>query len=130
MTHYICTILATMSCILGCAAIVGDTDSLEPVTAESFYDSHSAALPSAYTVKLPKRRMIRQIVIHTLDPIRGTDIYVRDGTDRWTLVKEVKMHIQGETAIKLFATGNAVRVVPKTLDFGVIKNLEVFAVPE
>ena len=114
----------------GCAVIMEEPPELEPVDAEFYYDPHSETLPSAYSVKLPKRRMIRQVVIHSLDPIRGTDIYVRDGEDEWTLVKEIKTYIEGATQIKLRGIGDAVRVIPKTYALGVITKVEVFAVPE
>ena len=117
-------------CLAGCALIMEDVGELEAVDAEFWYDPHSASLPSAYSVKLPERRRIRQVVIHSLDPIRGTDIYVRDGRDEWRLVKEIKGHIEGATRIKLRATGDAVRVIPKTDALGVITKVEVFAVPE
>ena len=97
-----------------------------------YYDSHSASIPSAYSVKLPEHRLIRKVVIHSLNPIRGTDIYVRDGEDEWRLVKEVKGYIEGETPtpINVRATGDAVRVIPKTDALGAITKVEAFAVPE
>ena len=67
-----------VACFAGCALIMEDQAELEAVDAEFYYDPHSESLPSAYSVKLPERRMVRQVVIHSLDPIRGTDIYVRD----------------------------------------------------
>ena len=103
---------------------------LEAVDAEFYYDPHSESLPSAYSVKLPERRMIRQVVIHSLDPIRGTDIYVRDREGDWKLVKEIKRYIEGTVPIKLRAAGDAVRVIPKTYALGVITKVEVFAVPK
>ena len=114
----------------GCALIMEDQGELEAVDAEFYYDPHSESLPSAYSVKLPERRMVRQVVIHSLDPIRGTDIYVRDGEDEWRLIKEVKRYIEGATRIKVRATGDAVRVIPKTYALGVITKVEVFAVPD
>ena len=113
-----------------CALIMEEPPELEPVEAVFYYDPHSASIASAYSVKLPKRRMIRQVVIHSLDPIRGTDIYVREGEDEWRIAKEVKRYIEGATRISLRATGDAVRVIPKTDALGVITKVEVFAVPE
>ncbi len=114
----------------GCAFIMEELPELEPVEAVFYYDPHSASIASAYSAKLPKRRLIRQVVIHSLDPIRGTDIYVRDGEDNWRIAKEVKRSIKGATRISLRATGDAVRVIPKTDALGVITKVEVFAVPE
>ena len=119
-----------VACFAGCALIMEDQGELEAVDAEFYYDPHSESLPSAYSVKLPERRMVRQVVIHSLDPIRGTDIYVRDGEDEWRLIKEVKRYIEGATRIKVRATGDAVRVIPKTYALGVITKVEVFAVPD
>ena len=117
-------------CLAGCALIMEPQLQLEAVGAEFYYDQHSESLPSAYSVKLSERRMIRQVVIHSLDPIRGTDIYVRDGEGDWKLIKEIKRYIEGTVPIKLRAAGDAVRVIPKTYALGVITKVEVFAVPE
>ena len=68
---------------------------LEVVDAMFYYDLHSASIPSTYSVKLPERRMVRQVVIHSLDPIRGTDAYVRDGEDEWRLIQEVILYAVG-----------------------------------
>ena len=114
----------------GCAFIMEELPELEPVEAVFYYDPHSASIASAYSAKLPKRRLIRQVVIHSLDPIRGTDIYVRDGEDNWRIAKQVKRSIKGATRINLRATGDAVRVIPKTDTLGVITKVEVLAVPE
>ena len=116
--------------IWGCALILEEPPELEPVEAVFYYDPHSASIASAYSVRLPERRMIRQVAIHSLDPIRGTDIYVREKEDKWLLVKEIKEMIKGVTRINVRATGNAVRVIPKTDALGVITNVEVFVVPK
>ena len=116
--------------IWGCALILEEPPELESVEAVFYYDPHSASIASAYSAKLPERRMIRQVVIHSIDPIRGTDIYVREKEDKWLLVKEIKEMIEGMTRINVRATGNAVRVIPKTDALGVITNVEVFVVPK
>ena len=116
--------------LAGCALIMEEPPELEAVEAVFYYDPHSASIPSAYSVKLPERRMIRQVVIHSLDPIRGTDIYVREQEDKWRLVREIKTMIEGVTRINIRATGDAVRVIPKTDALGVITDVEVFVVPQ
>ncbi|MDE0040716.1 MAG: hypothetical protein OXT74_01660 [Candidatus Poribacteria bacterium] len=121
-------VLAASAWLIGCASILKEPPELEPVEAVLYYDPHAASIPSAYSVKLPERRMIRQVVIHSIDPIRGTDIYVREKEDIWRLVKEVKSMIDGTTRIDVKAFGDAVRVVPKTELMGVITNVEVFTV--
>lgn len=112
----------------GCALIMEEPAELDAAEPVFYYDPHSASIPSAYSVQLPERRMIRQVVIHSLDPIRGTDIYVREKEDRWKRVKEIKTVIGGATRINVRATGDAVRVIPKTDALGVITKVEVFAV--
>ena len=114
--------------LAGCAFIMEEPPELEAVEAIFYYDPHSASIPSAYSVRLPVRRMIRQVVIHSLYPIRGTDIYAREKEDSWKLVKEIKTVIEGATRINVRATGDAVRVIPKTLALGVITKVEVFTV--
>ena len=123
-------VLVGLAYLGGCALIMEEPLELEAVEAVFYYDPHSASIPSAYSVKLPERRMIRQVVIHSLDPIRGTDIYVREKEDRWRLVKEIKTMIEGATRINIRGAGDAVRVIPKTDALGVITDVEVFVVPE
>ena len=116
--------------IWGCALILEEPPELEPVEAVFYYDPHSASIASAYSVRLPERRMIRRVIIHSLDPLRGTDIYVREREDTWRHIKEMKVMDAGLTRINVRATGNAVRVIPKTDALGVITNVEVFVVPK
>ena len=123
-------VLVGLAYLGGCALIMEELPELEAVEAVFYYDPHSASIPSAYSVKLPERRMIRQVVIHSLDPIRGTDIYVREQEDKWRLVKEIKTMIEGATRINIRGTGDAVRVIPKTDSLGVITDVEVFVVPQ
>ena len=123
-------VLVSLAQLGGSAFILEEPPELEAVEAIFYYDPHSASIPSAYSVELPERRMVRQVVIHSLDSIRGTDIYVREKEDRWRLVKEIKTMIDGATRINVRATGDAVRVVPKTDALGVITDVEVFAVPK
>ena len=123
-------VLVSLAQLGGCAFILEEPPELEAVEAIFYYDPHSASIPSAYSVELPERRMVRQVVIHSLDSIRGTDIYVREKEDRWRLVKEIKTMIDGATRINVRATGDAGRVVPKTDALGVITDVEVFAVPK
>lgn len=72
-----------------------ESHELEVIEAVFHYDPHSASISSAYSVKLPERRIIQQVVINSLDPIRGTDIYVREGEDKWRLVREIKVKLRG-----------------------------------
>lgn len=116
--------------LLGCAVIMEEPPELESVEAVFYYDPHSATIPSAYSAKLPEHRQIRRVAIHSLDPIRGTDIYVREGEDEWKHVKQIKGLIHGRTPINIRAAGDAVRVIPKTHALGVITNVEVYAVPK
>ena len=74
--------------------------------------------------------MIRRVVIHSLDRLRGTDVYVREGGDDWKLVKQIKGIISGVAPVSVRATGDAVRVVPKTDALGVITDVEVFGIPK
>lgn len=109
--------------------IMEEPQPLEPVNGVFYYDPHSASIYSAYGVKLPERRMIRQVIVHSRDPLRGTDIYVRERVDSWKHVKERKVMDAGPTRINVRATGDAVRVIPKTHAPGVITDVDVFAVP-
>ena len=109
--------------------IVEETQPLEPVNGVFYYDPHPASIYSAYGVKLPKRRMIRQVIVHSRDPLRGTDIYVRERVDSWKHVKERKVMDAGPTRINVRATGDTVYIIPKTHAPGVITDVDVFAVP-
>ncbi|MDE0300287.1 MAG: hypothetical protein OXN17_16750 [Candidatus Poribacteria bacterium] len=82
---------------------------------------------TSYAVKLAEQRIIRQLFIHTLFPMRNTHIYVRVGENTWKIVKHVKGKIEGVTAIDIRARGDAVRI---TDPMGFIQDVEVFAVPK
>ena len=116
--------------VTGCAKILEDQGELERVEATFFYDSTSVSVPSAYAVELSEQRIIRRIVIHSLDRIRNTDIYVRVGKDKWLHTKQIKGWIEGATTFNIRARGDAVRVIPKSDALRVIQDVEVFAVPK
>ena len=114
----------------GCAKLLEVPEELERIDATFFYDPMSASLPSAHAVKLREQRHIRRVVIHSIDRMRNTDIYVRTGEDRWVHVKQFKGWIEGVTSVDIRAEGDAVRVIPKTHALGLIKKVEVFALPK
>ena len=114
----------------GCAKLLEVPEELERIDATFFYDPMSASLPSAHAVKLREQRHIRRVVIHSIDRMRNTDIYVRTGEDRWVHVKQFKGWIEGVTSVDIRVEGDAVRVIPKTHALGLIKKVEVFALPK
>lgn len=72
-------LLISLGTTIGCAKLLEDQSELERVEATFFYDPTSASVLGAYSVKLPEERLTRRIIVHSLDPIRNTDIYVRTG---------------------------------------------------
>ena len=90
--EYFIVVLAMVSlgATIGCAIILEDQGELERVDAAFFYDPTSASIPSAYAVELSEQRIIRRIVVHSLDRIRNTDIYVRSGKKRGIHAKQIK----------------------------------------
>ena len=126
----IIVLTVSLGTIVGCAKILEGQGELERVEARFFYDPMSASLVSGYAVELPEQRVIRKIIIHSLDRIRNTDIYVRAGKDGWIHIKQIKGWIEGTTIINIRARGDAVRVIPKTDALRVIQDVEVFAVPK
>ena len=123
-------VMASLGATIGCAKILEDQVELERVDATFFYDSTSSSIPSAYAVELPEQRTIRRIIVHSVDRIRNTDIYVRSGKNRWIHAKQIKGWIEGATDIDIRARGDAVRVIPKTDALRVIQDVEVFVVPK
>ena len=71
-------VMVSLGATIGCAIILEDQGELERVDATFFYDPTSASIPSAYAVELPEQRIIRQVIVHPIDRIRNTDIYVPD----------------------------------------------------
>lgn len=123
-------LLISLGATVGCAKILEDQTELERVEATFFYDPTSASVVGAYSVKLPEERLIRRIIVHSLDPIRNTDIYVRTGEHGWIHTRQIKGWLKGASTIDIRAKGDAVRVIPKTVLIRVIKDIEVFAVPK
>ena len=122
--------MVSLGTTIGCAIILEDQGELERVDATFFYDPTSVSIPSAYAVELSEIRIIRRIIVHSLDRIRNTDIYVRSGKNRWIHAKQIKGWIEEAATIDIRARGDAVRVVPKTDALRVIQDIEVFAVPK
>ena len=114
----------------GCSLIMEEPQPLEPANGVFYYDPHPAAMYSAYGVKLPERRMIRQVIVHSREPLRGMDIYVRERVDSWKHVKARKVMDAGPTRINVRATGDTVHIIPKTHALGAIIDVDVFAVPK
>ena len=126
----IALIIVSLGTLTGCAIILEEQSELERVDATFFYDPTSASIPSAYAVELSEQRIIRRVIVHSLDRIRNTDIYVRSGKNRWVHAKQIKGWIEGATTVDIRAKGYAVRVIPKTDVLRVIQDIEVFAVPK
>ena len=126
----IALIIVSLGTLTGCAIILEEQSELERVDATFFYDPTSASIPSAYVVELSEQRIIRRVIVHSLDRIRNTDIYVRSGKNRWVHAKQIKGWIEGATTVDIRAKGDAVRVIPKTDVLRVIQDIEVFAVPK
>ena len=126
----IALIIVSLGTLTGCAIILEEQSELERVDATFFYDPTSASIPSAYAVELSEQRIIRRVIVHSLDRIRNTDIYVRSGKNRWVHAKQIKGWIEGATTVDIRAKGDAVRVIPKTDVLRVIQDIEVFAVPK
>lgn len=110
--------------------IMEEPQPLEPAPGVFYYDLHPASIYGAYGVMLSEHRMIRQVIVHSRDPLRGMDIYVRERVDSWKHLKERQVMDAGPTRINVRATGDAVRVIPKTEALGVIIDVDVFAVPK
>ena len=126
----IALVMISLGTTIGCAKLLEVPPELEQVDATFFYDPMSASVLGAYSVELSEERDIRRIIVHSLDRLRNTDIYVRTGKHGWVHTKQIKSMIEGATTVNIRARGDAVRVIPKTVVIRVIQDVEVFAVPK
>ena len=127
---FIALVMISSGTTIGCANLLKEQGELERVDAAFFHDPASASVFGAYSVELSEERIIRRIIVHSLDRIRNTDVYVRSGEDGWVHTKQIKGWIEGAATVDIRARGDAVRVIPKTYVMRVIKDIEVFAVPK
>lgn len=79
----IALVMISLGTTIGCAKSLEVQPELEQVDATFFYDPMSASVLGAYSVELSEERDIRRIIVHSLDRLRNTDIYVRTGKHGW-----------------------------------------------
>lgn len=79
----IALVIISLETTIGCAKLLKVQPELEQVDATFFYDPMSASVLGAYSVELSEERGIRRIIVHSLDRLRNTDIYVRTGKHGW-----------------------------------------------
>lgn len=125
----LCMAVAT-SIVSGCMTPIMDPPGeLERVKVKRVNHPEKSTFFDTYVVELPERRIIRQVEFHALDPLRKTDIFVRDGEDNWRHVKQIMRRVDGTVRVNFRAVGDMVRIVPRSNAFGVISKVDVFVLP-
>ena len=92
----------------------------------------AASIPGrgiGYFYMLDEPRFVRQIRLHTVDPVRNTDVYVRAGIEDWKLVSRRHKSIDAKTSIGINMRTDTILVVQNTdrivrRDF--IKDIDVY----
>lgn len=77
----------------------------------------AASIPGrgiGYFYMLGKPRFVRHIRLHTVDPVRNTDVYVRVGNEDWTLVSRRNKSIDAKTSIGINMRTDTILVVQNT----------------
>ena len=77
----------------------------------------AASIPGrgiGYFYMLDKPRFVRHIRLHTVDPVRNTDVYVRAGDEDWKLVNRRNKSIDAKTSIGINMRTDTILVVQNT----------------
>ena len=69
----------------------------------------------AYFLTCSEPHFIKRIVIHVNRPVKNIDIYVQVSPEKWKRVKQFKSPVSAATPINIATTGDAIRVVQKTV---------------
>ena len=77
----------------------------------------AASIPGrglGYFYLLDKPRFVRRIRLHTVDPVRNTDVYLRAGNEDWKLVSRRNKSIDAKTSIGINMRADTILVVQNT----------------
>ena len=78
---------------------------------------------------LDEPRFVRRIRLHTIDPVRNTDVYIRAGDGDWKLVSRRNKSIDAKTGIGINMRTDTILVVQNTdriLRRDFIKDIDVY----
>ena len=70
-------------------------------------------IPACY-LTFNEPHYVNRIVIHTDYPVKGIDVYVSVGKDKWQRVKQFKNPIRGATGLKIRRKTDVIRVLNKS----------------
>ncbi len=83
----------------------------------------------AWDLRFKERHFVTQIVIHTEDPkgVKGVDVYVSVGKDKWQRIKHFKKPVSAETRINIGRRTDSIRVLMASpFPTGYIQSIEAF----
>ena len=92
----------------------------------------AASIPGrgiGYFYMLDEPRFVRQIRLHTVDPVRNTDVYVRAGNEDWKLVSRRNKSIDAKTSIGINMRADTILAVQNTdriMRRDLIKDFDVY----
>ena len=96
--------------------------------AEDRLIGHAVAMGYYFYTDLP--RFIRYLKLRTDEPVKNIDIYVRNGSENWKLVRQLKSPVHSQSHIDINKRANAIRVVQKTVSWDrrdIVTDIEVYA---
>jgi hypothetical protein len=101
-----------MVCVIGCAVLLKQ-DELVRVDQGATLTKSGAYYPSRaqiYTLLLPKRRSIQNIIIYTNGPVPNVTVYVQNEKDMWHKIKEIKSPIKGSYKLGMAVTTDGIKL--------------------
>ena len=81
----------------------------------------------AWYLRFNEPHFVNRIVIHTDYPVKGIDVYVSLGKDKWQRIKHFKSPVSAETLINIGRRTDSIRVLMTSpYPTGYIQSIEAY----
>ncbi len=81
----------------------------------------------AWYIRFNQPHFVSRIVVHTDHPVKGVDVYVSVGKDKWQRIKHFKKPVSAETRIGIGRKTDTIRVLMTSpFPTGYIQSIEAF----
>ena len=127
---YICVVMCitvAIAGISGCVLPSSSQLSQSEQLLEGIVDFGDVGLMPACYLTLNEPHLVSRIVIHTNYPVKGIEVYVAIGKDKWQRVKQFRRPISSGTHINIGRKTDVIRVITKHRNpGGYVQNIEAF----
>ncbi len=112
---------------LGCVPLASQLGGEPEKRLEATVDLGSEGLFLAWYLRFNEPHFVNRIVIHTDYPVKGIDVYVSLGKDKWQRIKHFKSPVSAETRINIGRRTDSIRVLMTSpYPTGYIQSIEAY----